>query len=207
MGEIITGVEQGTEEWMALRCGCITSSKVSHMMAKGAGSTRQKYLIQLAIERLTGQPVTGGFKSSAMQKGNDDEVLAREDYWFNTDEEIEIVSFIKHPRLPNCGGSPDALVGNDGGLEIKCPNLETHLGYLLNPKVPTNYLWQIHWLMACSGRDWWDFMSYAKEMPNDLRRLIIRVDRDENKIKQLEDEAVKLNDEVEQLIKKLRSGK
>jgi len=207
-GEIITGVEQGTEEWLALRCGCITSSCVRFMMAKGSDKLSYKdYVLHLMVERITGKPLSGGFKSKAMKKGNNDEPLAREEYWFNCDEEIETVSFIKHPFLPNCGASPDALVGDDGGLEIKCPDSKTHLKYLIDPKVPTIYFWQIHWLIACSGRDWWDFMSFDKSMPNDLRRLIIRVERDEKKIKQLEDEAVKLNDEVEQSIKKLRSGK
>ena len=203
-GEIVTGIAQGTEDWLALRCGCITSSKVSHMMAKGNGLTRQKYLNQLAIERITEKPVSLSFKSKAMQKGNADEPLARSEYWTTSDLDVETVTFVFHPFIPNAGASPDALVGFDGGLEIKCPDLNTHIEYLVNKKIPADYMWQIQWQMACTGRDWFDWMSYAKEMPPDLRRLVIRVERDEKKIQQLETEAERLNSDVEQLIKKLR---
>ena len=203
-GEIVAGIAQGTEEWLALRCGCITSSKVSDMMAKGNGLTRQKYLNQLAIERITGKPMSHGFKSKSMQKGNDDEPLARQEYWITSELDVETVTFVFHPTIANAGASPDALVGFDGGLEIKCPDLNTHIEYLVNKKIPTNYVWQIQWLLACTGRDWFDWMSYAKELPPDLRKLIIRVVRDDKKIQQLESEAERLNNDVEQLIKKLR---
>jgi len=115
-----------------------------------------------------------------------------------------VVTFVFHPFIDNAGASPDSLIGDDGGLEIKCPDLNTHIEYLLHKKIPADYMWQVQWLMACSGRDWFDWMSFAKELPPELRTLIIRVDRDESKIQQLETEAEHLNSDVEKLIKQLR---
>lgn len=202
---IIEGIEQGSDEWLLLRAGVISGSKISHMMAKGDGKTRDKYRTQLAIERMTGTPVKMDFKSAAMIKGNVDEPLAREYYEFLNDVDARQVTFAHHPTLKNCGVSPDSLIGDEGLLEIKCPNMETHVNYLLTKKIPTNYLLQVYWEMACTGRQWCDWMSYCKELPIHLRSLIIRVYRDEKKIHELESAAWIFDEEIEQLIIKLRT--
>lgn len=200
---VVDGAQDGSEEWLALRAGNITGSKVAHMMAKGDGLTRDKYRVQLAIERMTGKPTQQTFKSKAMIRGNEDEPLAREYYEFLNDVDVRQVMFVWHPHLDHAGASPDGLVGDDGLLEIKCPNMETHIGYLLAKKVPGKYLIQMQWQMACTGRAWCDFMSYCKELPIHLRAWIIRVPRDEAKIAELERMAAQFNTEIEALIKKL----
>lgn len=202
---IIDNIEQGSEEWLSLRAGNITGSKISNMMAKGEQKTRNKYKIQMAIERMTGIPVKMDYKSAAMIKGNEDEPLAREYYEFLNDVDARQVTFVYHPTLKNCGVSPDSLIGDDGLLEVKCPNMETHIDYLLTKKIPTGYLLQVNWEMACTGRAWCDWMSYCKELPMHMRSLIIRVHRDEQKIAELERAAQLFNEEVEQLIIKLRT--
>jgi len=201
--QTIIDVEQGTPEWLALRAGKITGSKVADMMAEGAGITRDKYRVQLAIERMTGTPVQSGYKSAAMQKGNDDEPLARDYYSFLNDVDVEQIGFVLHPRLHNAGASPDGLIGNDGLIEIKCPNINTHIGYLLSKKIPGNYQHQINWQLACTGRQWCDFMSYRHDLPVHLRALIIRVQRDEKKIAELEQQAALFDSEVAELINQL----
>lgn len=204
---IIDNVEQGTDDWHSLRVGHITGSKASHMMAGGTGKTRDKYLLQLAIERLTGKVVMSSFKSKPMMKGNEDEPLAREHYEFINDADVRQVAFVLHPLIPMAGVSPDGLIGEDGVLEIKCPNLETHVEYLLTRKIPGNYMTQVQWELACTGRQYCDWMTYCKEMPIHLRSMIIRVHRDESRISALESAAVQFNKEIEQLIIKLEAMK
>lgn len=204
---IIKDILQGSDEWLSLRAGKITSSKVHCIMAQGKGLTKDKYMVELAVERITGQPIQGGYKSKAMLRGNEDEPLAREFYEFANDVDVEQVTFVIHPSLINAGASPDGLVGSDGLLEIKNPNMETHVSYLLSKKIPSNYLHQVYWQMACTGRLWCDWMTYCKEMPIHLRSMVIRVYRDEKKINELENTAHQFNEEVEQLIAKLENLK
>jgi putative phage-type endonuclease len=200
---IYEDIDQGSDEWLALRSGKITGSRISDMMAKGSGLTRDKYKIQLAVERITGIPVPMSFKSRSMIKGGEDEPLAREYYEFVNDVDTKQVAFVLHPRIHNAGASPDSLVGDDGLLEIKCPDMTTHVNYLLTKKIPGDYMYQILWEMACTGRSWCDWMTYCKEMPIHLRSMIIRVHRNENQIATLEREAERFNEEIEQLIIKL----
>lgn len=201
--KIIKDIPQGSDEWKAIRCGKITSYKISQIMAKGKGKVRDKYILDLITERITGKPLENTFKSKAMQKGNDDEPLAMEAYEDKTITEAEQVTFVFHPTIENAGASPDGLIDDDGGIEIKNPNLQTHLEYRLTKKVPSNYLWQIQWQMACTGRNWWDFVSFAKELPPHLRLLIIRVNRDEKMIAELEKEAKAMNAQINKLIQEL----
>ncbi len=201
---IITDVEQGSDEWLELRCGNITGSRFSDVMAGGEGITREKYKVQMAIERITEKPVPMDFKSRAMIKGNEDEPLAREHYEFTNDVDTQQVAFVFHPTLKRAGASPDSLVGESGLLEIKCPNIVTHVNYLLTKKIPTIYLIQMQWQMACNpDRLWCDWMTFEKSMPIHLRSLVIRVYRDEQKIAEFERAAEKFNNEVNELIKKL----
>lgn len=202
---LIVDVEQGSDEWLALRAGSITGSRISCMMAGGEGKTKNKYRIQLAIERITKTPVPMDFKSRAMIKGGEDEPLAREHYEFINDVDTKQVGFVIHPRLNRSGASPDSLVGDDGLLEIKCPNINTHIDYLLSKKIPTDYMTQMQWQMACTGRTWCDWMTFCKEMPIHLRSMIIRVERNEQRIAELEEAAIQFDKEIEQLIHQLEN--
>jgi dihydrofolate reductase len=102
-------------------------------------------------------------------------------YELETDHEVTEVGFCMHDTL-RCGVSPDGLIGDDGGIEIKCPKPSTHVKYLRKGTLPSEYKAQVMGCLWITGRQWWDFMSYHPQMPN----LLIRVHRDDEYINQLE---------------------
>jgi len=101
---------------------------------------------------------------------------------------VKEVAFVPHPKIDQAGCSPDGLVGDDGLVEIKCPNTATHLETLLGQAVPAKYMAQIQFQMACTGRTWVDFVSYDPRMPESMRLFIRRVERDDTHIHVLESE-------------------
>ena len=185
-------MEQGTNEWKECRVGKVTASRVADVVAKtksGYSASRDNYMAQLVCERLTGKP-TEGFSSTAMQWGTDTEPLARAAYEAKMDVLVDEVGFIDHPTIVNSGASPDGLVGADGLIEIKCPNTATHIDTLLSQTVPKKYADQIFWQMACTNRDWCDFVSYDPRLPSDLQLFIKRIPRDDKYIQLLEAEVI-----------------
>ena len=201
MSEII----QGSPEWRQSRCGKATASRIADIVAKtksGPSASRANYLAQLVAERLTNQP-TEGFKSPAMQHGTETEPLARMAYEMATGELVTEVPMIDHPTIPMSGASPDGLVGKDGLVEIKCPNTATHIETLIADKVPTKYIPQIQWQIACTGRAWCDFVSYDPRMPEDMQLFIKRVERDDALIAELEGEVTQFLEEVAATVLKL----
>ena len=204
----ILDLEQGSDEWLRARLGKVTGSKVSDVLAKGAGKTRAKYLAQLVAERLTGKP-TETFKSAAMDYGSEHEEKARIAYRWHRglrDEDIQKVGFVLHPTIEGAGASPDAFVGEDGGVEIKMPETHTHLDYLLRGEkaIPKSYRDQIQWNMACSGRQWWDFVSYDFRLPEDRGAYFRhRFERDGAYISEMETEVSRFLIEVEATIVKI----
>src|SRR6478752_2514409 len=173
----MTGVIQGTAEWHALRLGKVTASRVADVMAKtktGPSASRASYAAQLVAERLTGTPAES-FSNAAMQWGNDKEPEARSLYEFRTEALIEEVGFIDHPTIAMTGASPDGQVDADGLVEIKCPQTATHIDTFVSGAVPTKYLTQMQWQMACTGRAWCDFVSYDPRLPEAMRLFVRRV--------------------------------
>lgn len=183
-------IVQGSPEWFAARLGKVTASKVSDVVAKtksGWGASRANYMAALIAERLTQTPADS-FSNAAMQWGTEQEPLARVAYEFFTGRDVEQVGFVDHPTIPMTGASPDGLVGTDGLVEIKCPNTATHIDTLLDGKVPGKYVIQMQWQMACTGRQWCDFVSFDPRMPEEMRLWIQRVDRDGPHIELLEED-------------------
>ena len=183
-------IAQGSPEWFAARLGKVTASKVSDVVAKtksGWGASRANYMAALIAERLTQTPADS-FSNAAMQWGTEQEPLARVAYEFFTGRDVEQVGFVDHPTIPMTGASPDGLVGTDGLVEIKCPNTATHIDTLLDGKVPGKYVIQMQWQMACTGRQWCDFVSFDPRMPEEMRLWIQRVDRDGPHIELLEED-------------------
>jgi putative phage-type endonuclease len=183
-------VIQGTPEWHELRRGKVTASRVADVVAKtksGPSALRANYMAELIAERLSGTPAEA-FISAAMQWGTDMEPQARAAYEFRTDAQVTQVGFVIHPTIVQAGASPDGLVNDDGLIEIKCPNTATHLETLLGQAVPAKYETQMQFQMACTGRQWCDFVSYDPRMPESMRLFIKRVERDDKRIKELETE-------------------
>lgn len=201
-------IEQGSAEWHALRCGKVTASRVADVIAKtktGPSASRLNYAAELIAERLTGVSADG-FTNAAMQWGTDQEPNARRAYEFMNDISVEQVAFVIHPDIEDAGASPDGLVGEHGLVEFKCPNTATHIDTLIKQEVPTKYITQMQWQMACTGRQWCDFVSYDPRLPESMQIFIKRVQRDNALISSLEDEVVKfLREEVEVKVAALQS--
>lgn len=197
---------QGTPEWLQARAGCLTASAIADIMAKGKGgaesASRANLRARLVAERLTGTP-TETFQSEAMRWGTEHETFARAAYEIRCRVMVDQVGLVMHPELAFAGASPDGLVGNDGLVEIKCPNTATHIEYLLDGNPPRKYQPQMLWQMECTGRAWCDFVSYDPRMPEELQLFIVRFDRDDKRINEVREEAVRFLAEVESTIDQL----
>lgn len=181
-------MEQRTDEWFSARCGKATGSRIADAVAKtktGWGASRANYLAQLVAERLTGT-VADSYTNSAMQWGINTEPQAIEAYEALTLSVVEPVGFVDHPTIDMAGASPDGLVGDDGLVEIKCPNTSTHIDALLGSAIPAKYMTQMQWQMACTKRDWCDYVSFDPRMPPNLQIRIERVERDNRRVAELE---------------------
>jgi len=178
----ILEMEQGTQEWLEARLGCPSGSGFSKLItASGTpSSSAESYINDLIAELITGES-TPFHVTEWMQRGTELEPFARMNYELETDREVTEVGFCMHDIL-RCGVSPDGLIGDDGGIEIKCPKPSTHVKYLRKGTLPSEYKAQVMGCLWITGRQWWDFMSYHPQMPN----LLIRVHRDDEYINQLE---------------------
>lgn len=181
---------QGSVEWHQIRLGKVTASRVADVVGKtktGYGAGRANYMAELIAERLTGEP-SERFTNGAMQWGTEKEPEARDAYSFYRGETVQEIGFVHHPAIEQSGCSPDGLVGADGLVEIKAPNTATHLDTLLGQMVPSKYINQMQWQMACTGRQWCDFVSYDPRLPETMRLFIKRMPRDDKRIAELESE-------------------
>lgn len=198
--------EQRTPEWFAERLGKITASRIADVVGKtksgSYGAARKNYMAELLCQRLTGQQEEK-FTSAAMQHGTDTESAARAMYMLETGTDVTETGFIPHPTIAMSGASPDGLIGEDGLIEIKCPNTATHLEFLQSHKPKHEYLLQMQWQMACTGRQWCDFVSYDDRLPEKLAYRCIRIPRDDKLIAELEEEAVKFLTELDKTVRQL----
>lgn len=202
-------MDQGSEEWFTIRIGKVTASRVADVIAKtktGYSASRDNYMAQLICERLTGLKGES-FTNAAMQHGTDTEPLARAAYEALKDVLVDEVGFVPHPTIEMAGASPDGLVGEDGLLEIKAPQTNTHIETLLSQSVPGKYNTQMQFQMACTGRKWCDFVSFDNRLPEELQLFVMRVPRDEVFIRLIEAEIVQFIAELDDKINKLMKVK
>lgn len=201
-------MEQRTDEWFKARLGKVTASRIADVIGKtksGYGAARKNYMAQLLCERLTGTREEV-YINAAMQRGTDLEAKARATYMLLTGELVEEVGFVKHPIISMAGASPDGLINDDGLIEIKCPNTATHLEFLRTKKPKSEYILQMQWQMACTGRSWCDFVSYDDRLPEKFAFYSIRLKRDDDLIKEIEDEVQKFLDELNGTIQILEAA-
>lgn len=202
-------MEQRSPEWFAARLGKVTASKVADVIAKtktGYSTSRENYMAQLICERMTGQKQES-FTNAAMEWGTETEPLARAAYEALNNVLVDEVGLIDHPSIPMSAASPDGLVNDDGMLEIKCPNTATHFDTLLTGKMPSKYMPQVQWQMACANRIWCDFVSFDPRAPEGLQLFEQRIYRDDKYILELEAEVNKFLEELEARIEKLNNLK
>jgi putative phage-type endonuclease len=194
-------MEQRTPEWFQKRLGKVTASRIADLMAKtktGPGASRANYLAQLVTERLTGTP-TESYKSPAMDWGIEQEAAARAAYSARMGVLVDEVDFVDHPTM-QAGASPDGLVGEDGLIEIKCPNTSTMLEYLEDRTIPQKYRLQMQWQLAVTGRDWCDFVAFDPRLPEHLQLLVIREPRNTDLVVEITHEVNRFLAEVERKV-------
>ena len=202
--KIITA-SQGTPEWFSARLGLATGSKFSDVLAGGKGLTRKAYAVQLALEIVTGKQAET-FTNQAMQDGTEREPIARALYEAHTGNFVDEVGFCRHDSI-ECGVSPDGLIDEDGGLEIKCPKASTHAGYLAIPAEPSTYTAQIQGCMWVTGRSWWDFVSYHPDFPENAQLIVRRIKRDSDYIVKLEQAVKSFSKEVAEEVALIKNFK
>lgn len=192
-------MNQATPDWFAARCGKVTASRLGDLMAQtrsGWGASRANYRAELVAERLTGKKFEG-YRNAAIDWGLEKEPDARDAYCFFRDVEVVEVGFIDHPSILMTGASPDGLVGDDGLVEIKCPNTATHIATLLEDDIAEKYSLQMQWQMACTGRAWCDFVSFDPRMPESMQFYCQRVQRNQTLIDRLSKEVTLFLKEVD----------
>ena len=198
-------MEQGTEEWLKARCGSLGASQLNEALAttkSGWGASRENLKNRIIAERLTGIPAET-FKNAAMEWGTAQEDNARKAYEAHTGVFVDEMGIAHHPALKHTHASPDGLVGDDGLIEIKCPNTTTHIETLKAKKAPSKYINQMMWQMRCTDRQWCDFVSFDPRLPSHLQLFIVRVERDEAIIADLEAKVAEFLTEVEKEIETL----
>lgn len=180
------------------RCGCATSSEFGSVIAKGEGKTRRAYLRRVVAEMLTGKPVET-YRNGHMDRGNEQEPYGRMAYVARTGNMVDEVEFIRHPELA-AGCSPDGLIRDDGGLELKSVIASVQIETILAGGYPAEHKPQVQGNLWITKRQWWDFGSFCADMPNEsLRLYVYRVERDEPYIAKLEAEVRSFLREAEQL--------
>lgn len=206
---IYKDIIQRSPEWFAIKAGKVSASRIVDIMkgVKGAYlASREDYKIELVYEILTGKKEES-FISDDMQRGIDLEDMARSTYEATTGNLVDEVGFITHDHINNFGCSPDGLVGQNGGIEIKCPKGKNHLKSILKGFVKRDYIFQMQTLMMVDNRQWCDYVSYDPDAPENLQLYIKRIIRDETLIMEIEFEVKKFQTELQEMLKKLKSIK
>lgn len=192
--------DQGSDEWFAARAGIPTASEFSTVLAVGkqGGKSigRVAYLNKLAGEILTGEPMET-YSNPDMERGKLIEDEARDAYAFQTGEAIQRVGFV---RNGNTGASPDSLIGDKGGLEIKSAAPHIQIARLLSEDLPPEHKAQVHGSLWVCEREWWDFVSYCPKLPLFVKRVV----RDEAYIAKLAQEVELFNIELQQTVEYIR---
>jgi len=164
-------IRQGTDDWKALRAGRVGGTSCAALLTNGRsdnglGAGARSLIYRKAAEYITG-PVEDEYVSAAMLRGTQLEPIARRRYEQETFQTVQEVGYISEGEY--LGVSPDGLIGDDGGLEIKCPSAEEYIRYFDTREIDNKYYIQVQWNLYISGRDWWDFVYYHPEFaPMDL---------------------------------------
>lgn len=202
MPEIFHDLEQGSIEWFEARAGLPTASEFKTVQASGKGGgesiTRAKYLRTLAGEILTGEPAPSGYTNDHMARGHEQEDDARRLFSLITDLEPIRVGFVREGRA---GCSPDSLIGENAGLEIKCAIPAVQIERLQLGRLPPEHVAQVQGSLWVTGRQHWHFVSYCPRLPP----LIVKVERDEMYIANLAKAVEAFNEELDSIVDAIRT--
>ncbi len=194
----IYNVQQRTEKWLAIKAGKFSASNFHRLITPTGkpSSQAEKYIYQVAGERILGYPEET-HQNQWMARGSELEDEARKYYEFITGHKVRQVGFVELDEFVGC--SPDGLIGEDGGLEIKCPALAAHVKYLLDDKMPSEYIPQVQGNMYITDREWWAFLSYYPG----LEPLLLTVERNEGYIVKLKGELDKAIELLKEIVKEI----
>lgn len=181
--EIITSFAQGDPEWHKARIGSIGGSSISKAVAKGEGKVRKQLLYDMVGEILSGEK-KDGYRNSYMEEGLKYEDEARSLYAFRYDVAVEQIAMFRDG--PHKHASPDGCVGADGMIEIKTVIPSVYVEAKLTGKIPTQYRKQIMWGLKRAVRFWCDYIVYCPYVKDIDPLLVIRLQRDEKEIIELE---------------------
>lgn len=203
-------VDQQTPEWLLMRTGMVTASRVADVIAKrkkgdGELKCRADYRAEVISEILTGRS-SEHYVTPAMEWGIEHEQEARANYELRLDREIQPGGYAIHDRIPRFGASPDGLIGDDGCVEFKCPTTATHIEWMIAAVVPEEHKPQMDAEMACANRKWCDFVSFDPRLPKKLQLFVRPYLRDEARIAAMEEEVLKFLEEVIETIKLLEAA-
>jgi hypothetical protein len=207
VGELVDPVEAKREEWLNKRLGKITCSRFPDLMTSGRAKdevfsqTGKAYLRRIVAERL------GSWYSvsaRAMDWGNDNEPKAILEYASREIVFVDNKPFQYFSYNDDIGGTPDGLVGTDGCVEVKCPfDPSVHVNTLLTRKVPSDYEWQVVGHLLVTGRKWCDFISFDPRIEGKHRLCVIRVERSEPRIAELDKRLQLAVEEVQKMISQI----
>lgn len=190
-------IEQGTEEWFALRQAKFTASTFKNLFATKTTASYNNEIYRVVFEKLTGEsPET--YKNEYMERGNELEPFARAAYEMESFNDVTPGGFFELNEFVGC--SPDGLIGDEGGLEIKCPKFSTMIEYLVKKKLPTEYYWQVQGSLFVTKRKYWDFFGYHPK----LKPLVVKVLPEEEAFEKLEKEIAEATKRVNEIIEKIR---
>jgi len=172
-------IEQGTDEWFDLRADKVTGSVIAKIMAndgKAFGEPAKRLAVDIAITQITGKVSTSlGYSNADMERGNEQEPLARQRYEYETFCTVKNGGFYDNLFT---GCSPDGLVGDDGLIEIKSVIASVHYKRIKSKSYDTAYRWQLIFNLKESDRDWIDFVSFCDDFPEDKKLFICRLKKE-----------------------------
>jgi putative phage-type endonuclease len=200
-------VEQRTQEWADLRIGRVTGSRIPDVMTvikKGEAAPRRDYRAELVCETLTKVSAEDTYQTPEMRWG-----IANEPYaiaLYETYNQVIVApgGFHTHAQIDRFGVSPDGLVGDDGMVQVKCLKTANHLELVRTGQVPRDYFVQIQAELACTGRQWCDFVGYDPRLPIHLRLFICRIERNEEEIANIEAHVRQFLAEVDAMLAQLQ---
>ncbi|VIO73848.1 lambda exonuclease family protein [Bradyrhizobium ivorense] len=192
----VFNVEQNSPEWFEARRGIPTASQFKSILAKGEGKTRRSYMLKLAGEIITGEKMES-FSNDYTERGHEFEPEARDLYCFETGAQVQRVGFIRNGRV---GCSPDSLIGDNGGLEIKSQSPHLLIETILKNEFPPEHKAQVQGTLWVTKREWWDLVVYYRGMPLFKKR----AHRDEKYIQALATEVDKFNADLDAVVAQIR---
>lgn len=206
---------QRSEAWYKYRAGRITASRVADVISRNKPrkgqdvgdytAKRTAYMKLLVAERLSGLPQGNGRVVRSLDDRAALEPQARLAYEFYHGQRVEVVGFIDHPRILWAGCSPDGLVGADGMTEFKAPDAAQHVELIQSGDIEVEYLAQIQFGLACSGRQWCDYGSFCPTMPEEHKLWVRRIERNDLLIKQMESAVIEFSSEIDAKIAQIKS--